>query len=351
MQDVLDQLDAWRQAGDELAVATVINTWGSAPRPVGSKMVMTRAGGIAGSVSAGCVEGAVIEAGMEVMASGQPQLLSYGVADDQAWQVGLACGGTIQVFVEPGMALDGIYSSLKRRLEARDPMTVISLLKGPADLINRKLILLPDGRVEGDLQLGDQAEQISAAAMQRLEAETGGVLEFGDDFTYFIEVYPPPPRLIIIGAVHLAEVLVQMASLVGFDAIVIDPRRAFATRQRFPQATALLQSWPQEALDEMVLDRSAYIAVLTHDPKLDDPALELALGSQARYVGALGSRRTNRLRLERLREAGLSEENIARLHAPIGLDLGGRSPGEIAVSIMAEIIQERSRGAAQVEAR
>lgn len=343
MRDVLDQLDEWRQAGEKLAVATVISTWGSAPRPVGSKMVVTRKGGIAGSVSAGCVEGAVIEAGIEVMATGQPRLLSYGVADDQAWDVGLACGGTIQVLVEPGEALDGIYSNLKRRLLARDPMAVVSLLEAPDDRRNRKLILLPDGRREGNLELGEQSERLYGAAMQMLVAETSGLLELEEGVTYFIEVYPPPPRLIIVGAVHLAEVLVQLGALVGFDTIVIDPRRAFATPERFPYATALRQSWPQEALEDMVLDHSAYVVVLTHDPKLDDPALQVALCSTARYVGALGSRRTNRLRLERLREAGLSEEDIARLHAPIGLDLGGRSPGEIAVSIMAEIIQVRSK--------
>lgn len=342
MRDVLDRLDAWIQDGEELAVATVIQTWGSAPRPVGSKMIVTRSGGIAGSVSAGCVEGAVVEESQVVMAEGRPRLLKYGVADEEAWQVGLACGGTIHVFVEPGKALTPIYTSLKQRLADRAPLAVVGVLAGPPEQLNRKLIVLPDGTTQGDLDLKEQAGPVIQSALENLAQGISGVLALADGTELFVEVYPLPPRLIIVGAVHLAEPLVTIAGASGFESIVVDPRRAFAIRERFPQAAEVLQEWPQDALPNMVLDSSAHVVVLTHDPKLDDPALMIALKSGARYVGALGSRRTNEKRQKRLRKAGLDDEQIARLHAPIGLDLGGRSTGEIAISIMAEVIQVRN---------
>lgn len=344
MRDVLERLDEWRREGQELAVATVISTWGSAPRPVGSKMVITRQGGIAGSVSAGCVEGAVIEEAAQVLEASQPRLLTYGVADEQAIQVGLACGGTIRIFVEPGWALDAIYAPLSERIRQRQPAALLSVLAGPSRLANHKLLLLPGGGQFGDLGLEpDQAATVIPRALELLSAETSAEIELADGPTLFVEVIPAPPRLVIIGAVHIAEPLVQIATLTGFDTILIDPRKAFNTPARFPDASALLRQWPQEALAQVSLDRSAYVVALTHDPKIDDPALEIALRSSARYVGALGSQRTNRLRLERLRRAGLSDEQLARLHAPVGLDLGGRSTAEIAVSIIAEIIQVRSQ--------
>ncbi|HEX9616946.1 MAG TPA: XdhC family protein [Anaerolineales bacterium] len=342
MRDVLDRLDAWIQDGEELAVATVIQTWGSAPRPVGSKMIVTRSGGIAGSVSAGCVEGAVVEESQAVMAEGRPRLLKYGVADEEAWQVGLACGGTIHVFVEPGKALNPIYTSLKQHLADRAPLAVVGVLAGPPEQLNRKLIVLPDGTTQGDLDLKEQAGPVVQSALENLAQGISGVLALADGTELFVEVYPLPPRLIIVGAVHLAEPLVTIAGASGFESIIVDPRRAFAVRERFPQAAEVLQEWPQDALPNMVLDSSAHVVVLTHDPKLDDPALMIALKSGARYVGALGSRRTNEKRQKRLRKAGLDDEQIARLHAPIGLDLGGRSTGEIAISIMAEVIQVRN---------
>ncbi len=341
MRDVLDSLEQWRARNEEIAVATVVNTWGSAPRPIGSKLITTRSGGIAGSVSAGCVEGAVIEEGLAVMDTGEPRLLSFGVADEDAWEVGLACGGSIQVFVEPFSALGGVYGSLRQRLEARDPMAVVTVLDAPAEHRNRKLIVLPDGSLEGDLDLGADTARAASAALDLLARETGGVVELEGGPTLFVEAFPPMPRLIIVGAVHMAEPLVTMANTLGFDTIIVDPRTAFATHERFPHATQLLQEWPQHVLPNLGLDNWAYVAVLTHDPKLDDPALKVALASNARYVGALGSRRTNRLRVERLREAGLAEEVLARLRAPIGLPLAGHSPAEIALSIMAEITQVR----------
>ena len=304
MRDVFDTPDAWRQKNEVFAIATVVSTWGSAPRPVGSKMLVARGGGIAGSVSAGCVEGAVFEESHAVLDSGEPRLLTFGVSDEEAWGVGLACGGTIQVVVEPSSTLDAVYGLLKRHVETRVPIALVSVMSGPPEYLNRKLVVLADGRAEGDLDIPDRTETVVDAALQLLAKETCGVLDLEDGTSLFIEVHPSPPRLIVIGAVHIAQSLLPIAKIAGFDTIVVDPRTAFATGERFPQATQLVQEWPQSALPKLGLDRSAYVAVLTHDPKLDDPALQIALKSEASYVGALGSRRTNRERRKRLREAG-----------------------------------------------
>jgi xanthine dehydrogenase accessory factor len=341
MNDILGTLEAWRQDNEQIAIATVVSTWGSSPRPVGSKLAATLSGGIAGSVSAGCVEGVVIDACKEALESGQPRLLTFGAADEDAWEVGLACGGTIQVLVEPFSAWGGIYDSLRQYLEARRPMAVVSVIDGTEDQLNRKLVVLADGSTEGDLSLPDQTRQVTERALELLAQGTGGTLDLKDGPALFIEVHPPVPRLIIVGAVHIAELLVSLANLVGFDTVVVDPRAAFATRERFPHATQLVKEWPQKVLPSMQLDESAYVTVLTHDPKLDDPALQIVLSSNARYVGALGSRRTHAKRLERLRQLGLTEAQLARLHAPIGLRLGGRSPSEIALSIMAQVVQAK----------
>ncbi len=345
MKDVLPALASWIEQGEEIAVATVINTWGSSPRPVGSKMITTMSGRIAGSVSAGCVEGAVIEESKQSIQDGKPRRLTYGVADDDAWDVGLACGGTIEIFVEPFAAYAALYDSLAERLENHMPMVVISVLSGGKNLIGRKLLVDVDGGITGDRELADQIPGLVDMALEHLDRGRSRAEELDNDVTLFFEVYPPVSRLMIIGAVHIADPLITMANLAGFQTILIDPRAAFNTRERFPHADELICGWPQHVLPEMALDRSAYIAILTHDPKIDDPALRVALTSEARYVGALGSRRTNELRCERLRAAGIPEGRIARLHAPIGLPIGGRSPVEIAVSIIAELVQIRSGAA------
>jgi xanthine dehydrogenase accessory factor len=342
MRDVIDKLDQWRQGNEQMAVTTVVETWGSAPRPVGSKMVTTVKGNIAGSVSAGCVEGAVIQESDEVMKSRQPRLIEFGVADETAWEVGLACGGKIKVFIEPGWSLDSVYDNLKKDLSGGVPFVTLTYLEGPSELINKKLLIEADGTRVGNLPIPEKSQSVIDTALEFLENEKSATLSLPDGSQVFIESHPLPPKLIIIGAVHLSEPLTTIANTLGFDTILIDPREAFATNERFPHVDKLLPEWPQDALNSLSLDKSAFIVVLTHDPKLDDPALLIALNSQARYIGALGSRRTNQKRIERLRKAGLSEDQLARLHAPIGLDLGGRSSSEIAVSIMAEIIKVRS---------
>ncbi len=342
MDDVIEKLDQWRKSNQEIAVTTVVNTWGSAPRPVGSKMITTKVGGIAGSVSAGCVEGAVIQESESVIRSGIPRLIEFGVADETAWEVGLACGGKIQVFIEPGDSLDSIYETLKSNIAGRIPFVTLSFLEGPDELINKKLLLQADGTSVGDLEILEGAQSSIQTAMEYLEKEKSGTVVLPDGYKVFIETHPLPPKLIIIGAVHLSEPLITIANSIGFDTILIDPREAFATQERFPHVDHLIQAWPQDALNDLALDKSAYIVVLTHDPKLDDPALILSLKSQARYIGALGSQRTNQKRRERLLKAGVTEDQLSRLHAPIGLDLGGRSSSEIAVSIMAEIVKVRN---------
>jgi xanthine dehydrogenase accessory factor len=343
MKDVLEKLDQWRQADEQIAITTVVETWGSAPRPVGSKMITTMAGGIAGSVSAGCVEGAVIQEAEEVMNTKLPHLIEFGVADETAWEVGLACGGKIKVYVEPGYSLDSIYPEVRNNLNEGIPFVTITFLNGPEDLINKKLLIEKDGSLLGNLTIPDElSKDLIKHAVQFLDNEKSGTIELAESMLVFVESHPVPPKLIIVGAVHLADTLITIANTIGFDTILIDPREAFATKERFPHVGELIQEWPQEAMDQLSLDKSAYIAVLTHDPKLDDPALQIALSSGARYVGALGSRRTNQKRIARLRAAGLSENQLSRLHAPIGVDLGGRASSEIAVSIMAEIIKVRN---------
>ncbi len=341
MRDILPTLETWRQQGEQIALATVVETWGSAPRQVGAKLAVTLSGGIAGSVSAGCVENAVIEEALACIRSGQPRLLTFGVSKDTALSVGLTCGGTIKVFVEPFTAYAGIYDSLKARLDAREPLGVIGILEGPPEVLNRKLAVFADGHAEGDLELPSLGDPMIQTVLDRLPSQAGGLVELGG-LQLFVDIYPRLPRLVIVGAVHIAEFLVPMATLAGFEIILVDPRSAFATPERFPRVAAINKHWPDEALTALNIDDDSYIVVLAHDAKLDDPALRVALASPARYVGVLGSRRALQDRLVRLREAGLSESQLARLHAPIGLDLHGHSTVDIAISILAELVQVKN---------
>jgi len=342
MLDVIKELDEWIHNGEEIALATVVSTWGSAPRPVGSRLVATRSGRFAGSVSGGCVEGAVLEASQEVLAAGQPQLLTFGVADERAWEVGLACGGTIQVFLEPFTVLAPLYPALKELLNNRKPAVLINLLSGPAEFLNRKLLVSNISAVLGDLEITSTQEQLLSLAHTHLRQGDCAIHQMSGDISLFIESILPPPRLIIIGAVHLTQALLPMAQAAGFDTIVIDPRGAFVDAERFKQTAELVKAWPQEALPDLNLNKHDYVVVLSHDPKLDDPALQISLGSNVCYIGALGSRKTHKERLNRLKEAGLPNEQLARIHAPIGLPLGGRSTGEVAVSIIAEILLSKN---------
>ncbi len=301
----------WHQDGTGAVLATVVQTWGSAPRRVGSQLVISGKGDIQGSVSGGCVEGAVIMEAMDVLESGSGKMLEFGVSDEDAFAVGLACGGTIRVWIEPvGAALpESLLADLVAARAAREPVAYVI----NTDTGERRL---------------DRSGHESRFAMDR----SG----FEDDEATFVGIHNPPLRMVIVGAVHIAQALVKMARITGYDPYIIDPREAFASEARFPGET-ILTDWPDEAVDEIGLDTRTALVLLTHDPKLDDPALERALTSKCFYIGALGSTRTHAKRVERLTKAGYTDEQIARIHGPVGLNIGAAGPSEIAVSIMAQI--------------
>jgi len=336
MEDVIQDVQRWRKEQQSVALATVIETWGSAPRQAGAKMAMAPDNKISGSVSGGCIEGAVYETGMAVLESAQPQLLHFGVADETAWEVGLACGGSIDVFVEP---LDtAIADRLNEMLDDGLAYALATIIKGPDNLLGRKLLLSDEGEPVGTL--GDLDEQALPAAREALEAGKSRRQEIGD-VEIFIEVHRPRPTLIMVGGVHIAVALTSIAKTLGYNTVVVDPRRAFGSQERFPHVDRLIQAWPEKAFAQLKLTPDSAVAMLTHDPKIDDPALKIVLESKAFYVGALGSSRTQAKRRKRLLEAGLTEAQLDRIHGPIGLDLGGRTPPEIALAVMAEIVKAR----------
>jgi xanthine dehydrogenase accessory factor len=333
MRDVLPEIERWLGEGRRVALATVVGTWGSAPRTVGSKMAVADDRRIAGSVSGGCVEGAVVEAAADVLASGRPRLLKFGVSDDTAWSVGLACGGAIEVFLEP--VVKEIFGPVRDALRAEKPVTLATVIRGADAEVGRKVVLFEDGETLGsrDDAALDAARAALAESRSRRFAVGGREI--------FADVQLPSPRMVIVGGVHIAVALVGLAKALGFRTILVDPRAAFANPKRFPRVDEIRSEWPGEALAKIGLNSGTAVAVLAHDPKLDDPALIAALASPAFYVGALGSTRTQEKRRARLLAAGVAEEALARLHAPIGLDLGGRSPEEIALSVMAEVVAAR----------
>jgi xanthine dehydrogenase accessory factor len=338
MRDVIAEIDRWQVAGESIALATVVETWGSAPRVPGAKMAVTASGAIAGSVSGGCVEGAVVEAAREALRTGTPRLLHFGVADETAWAVGLACGGSIDVFVAPLEA--GVYAAQRHAILAEQGFAIATVVAGSDDLLGRTLMQGADGSRAGSLG-GVLDSGVEAAARMAL-AEGRSRREALPPVEVFIEAVLPSPTLVMVGGVHIAVALTSLARGLGYRTIVVDPRRGFGSQARFPHADRLISDWPDDALASLGLNASTAVAMLTHDPKLDDPALRVALPSSAFYVGALGSKKTHECRRQRLLEAGLSEEHFARLRAPIGLDLGGRSPEEIALAVMAEIVAARN---------
>ncbi|MGO4908202.1 XdhC family protein [Pseudorhodobacter sp. W20_MBD10_FR17] len=321
MSDIPEIALAWHLAGRGAALATVIETWGSAPRPVGSQLAIAGDGAMMGSVSGGCVEAAVVDAALACLESGVPRLLRFGVADEDAFAVGLACGGTIRVMVEPvgdtaGSVPPAVLVELVAARAAKRPVAMLTHLEAHSHRLTSGV--------------GDPlAERVA----ERMRSDRSG-LE-GD---WFIGIHNPPLRMIIVGAVHIAQALVPMARACGYDPVVIDPRGAFGSAARFP-GQSIVQDWPDEAIAELALDARCAVVTLTHDSKLDDPALMAALASDAFYIGSLGSKRTHAKRHERLQAAGVSEDQIARIHAPVGLAISAKSPAEIAVSIMAQVTQ------------
>jgi len=341
MRDVIQDIDHWLIDETPIAIATVISTWGSAPRRVGAKLAMTAEGKMSGSVSGGCVEGAVFEAGVEVLVNRQSKLLHFGVADETAWDVGLACGGTIDVFVEP---LDPVvYNFLHGLIDEDEAFAIVTLIKGPADILGKKLVIQRGGRIFGTID--PVVDGIIAAAARATLANNVSDrhsfelpdLEY-ESFEVFIEIIQPAPTLIVIGGVHIAISLTAIAKNLGYRTIVIDPRRAFGSIDRFPDVDRLIQAWPDEAYSQIKLTPNTAVASLTHDPKIDDPALKLALANPTFYVGALGSQKTHKKRRDRLEANGISADQLDRIHGPIGLKIGAQTPEEIALAIMAEIV-------------
>jgi xanthine dehydrogenase accessory factor len=328
MREVLPEIKAWQAAGKRVAIATVVSVWGSAPRPVGSRMAISSANDMAGSVSGGCVEGAVFEEAQGVLATGEPKLVSFGVDDELAWSVGLSCGGHIEIFIDLwGGPLD---DDLEAALAAERLIVFVRAVAG--ELIGARSLFL------GDEWIGSLHDpSLDSSAAEQARAQLGAFSSRRHD-QLFVEVLAPRPVLFVVGAVHVAIPLVHMAKLLGMKTVVIDPRTAFATPERFPHADVVSTAWPDEALRLFNVHENSFVALLSHDLKLDVPAVKAALAGRARYIGALGSQKTQQKRVAALRAADVDEAGIARLHNPIGLDLGGRRAEEIAVAVIAQIV-------------
>lgn len=336
MLDILDTMNRWLEEDRQVALATVVKTWGSAPRQAGSKMGITAEMAMIGSVSGGCVEGAVVEEALASLKDGRPRLLKFGVADDTAWEVGLTCGGSIEVYVEP---LNQAWWQALSGLAQNDRLGMtITLLEG--DQIGEKALLDAQAQV---LYQTDKLSDEMLAAMKALPRMTSksGVQKMGETRA-MVDLQAQRPHLILVGGVHVSIPLQEMAGRLGFRVSIVDPRSAFASAERFPNVANILHSYPDKALPQLGLDGSTYLAVLTHDPKIDDKALITALPANIPYIGVLSSSRTHRQRVARLKQVGLSDDLIAQIRTPIGIEIGASAPEEIAVCILAEIIAVRN---------
>ncbi|MEU4562868.1 XdhC/CoxI family protein [Actinoplanes sp. NPDC023936] len=354
MRDIVDGLLAWRASGTAFALATVVNTWRSAPRQPGAAMAVNASGEVIGSVSGGCVEGAVYAAAQEVLHTGKAQTQVYGVSDGDALEVGLTCGGTIEVMIQPSAALTAIDDVLAAVAAGRPVATVtvpgaqlVVWPSRPGDAPGGPAPLPAGGpaqgsaggrgRVEGtlgDAELDRQAAQQAAGLL----AHGRSAIVQACEREVFVQSYAAPARMIVFGAIDFAAAVARIGKFLGYQVTVCDARGVFATPARFPDADEIVVEWPHRYLESTEVDERTVLCVLTHDPKFDIPLLEVALHTPARYIGAMGSRRTCEDRLRRLREAGVSEAALSRLRAPIGLDLGARTPEETAVAIAAEIV-------------
>lgn len=341
MIDILSQLERWQAQGEEIALATLVQVERSAPRLPGARLALTRSGRMAGSVSGGCVESDVFARALGVLERGAPELAHYGISDELGLEVGLSCGGAIDVWIEP-FAADDAWRALRDALQG-ERAAALAVALAPAPLAGRRLLRTPDGACVGaiDPALDARIEEALAAL-----PPAGGTrmltLEVpGGPARVFAEAIPAPQRLYLVGATHAAAALCRLASALGFRVTVIDPRSPFATPERFPDAERVVRAWPDEVLASAGLDAGSYLVTLSHDPKFDIPALARALRSPAGYVGALGSRGTQERRRAALREAGFDERDLARIRGPIGLDLGARTPEEIALAILAEMVAVR----------
>jgi xanthine dehydrogenase accessory factor len=350
MRDILDDLRAWYEDGTPVGLATVIDTRHSAPRDPGAAMAVDANGEVVGSVSGGCVEGAVFEEAQQVLSSGAPKKLSYGISDEQAFSVGLTCGGEIDLFVE---RLDSehvpFFEEVASAISAEEPVAVATVVEG-SDEVGAKLAVWRD-HAEGSLGSAGLDAAVAEDARGMLAQGVSGTRHYGVDgrrqaqeVAVFVATFAPPARLLVFGAIDFAKAVAGVGKFLGYHVTVCDARAIFATEQRFPDADEVVVSWPHRYLEKAKIDSRTVICVLTHDPKFDVPALQLALRSEAAFVGAMGSRRTHEDRVQRLKEAGVTNEELARLRSPIGLDVGARTPEEVAVAVAAEIIQQRWGG-------
>lgn len=339
MEGLLDQIGSWFEQGRSVAVATVTRTWRSSPRPVGSMMAITEQGEIFGSVSGGCVESAVIDTAQKVLKEGNSQRLHFGVANEEAWEVGLSCGGEIDVFVRK--FTDDNLVRWREAWEQGKRFWIALVIDGAEPYTDGDWCVLQNGEILNIAPQIDYPPDLKEAVER---AASGGIsksiiLDSDQISEVFVQVVDPPRQLILVGGVHIAQPLASLADTLGFEVIIVDPRRLFGTPERFPAVKAILGEWPQEAFSKLTLTESTAVVMLTHDPKIDDPAITLALNSPAFYLGALGSLKTHQKRMDRLVGQGLDPEDLRRLHAPVGLDLGAVTPEEIALAIMAEIVQ------------
>lgn len=335
MFDIIQTVKKWLKSDEPIVLATVTRTWGSAPRREGAKMAFRRDLSMIGSVSGGCIEGTVIEEGLVALKKGQGRLLTFGVADETAWEIGLSCGGKINIFVEP---LNKICWDLAAKaVQSEKSASIITILSGD----------LPGEKIFFDAELKPQycSDRLSEKAIkefQALAAQNPTGQYTWRETEIMLEVFTPRPHLMIIGGVHIAIPLEIFARTMGFRVSIIDPRSAFASEARFPQIETILHSYPDEALPQLGLDKHSYLAVLTHDPKIDDKAIVTALASDAAYIGVLSGAKSHEKRKARLLDAGVSPEQLERIYTPIGLDIGAKTPEEIALGIMAQIIAVRN---------
>ncbi len=335
MIELLDQLERWRDEGVAVGRAVLVRTYGSAPRPEGAVLLATADGRIAGSVSGGCVEAAVVLDIDEVRGTGKARVIEYGLSDEVARDAGLACGGRIDVLVEPEVRPEIVEAAKTAGRAVITPLPVGSdATRVPG------LMVSEDGTVEGSAGGTSVDRSLVEAGQEALRLGRSWSVETSAG-AFFVEVFSRRPRLIIVGAVQVAIPLVSMAQTLGYETIVIDGRSAFATAERFPGVDRLIVGWPDDVARQISLGSADSVAVLSHDPKFDEPALIGALSTPARYIGAVGSRSTNADRRERLLNSGVSPENLKRVHGPIGLDIGGETPEEMAISILAEMIAAR----------
>jgi xanthine dehydrogenase accessory factor len=336
MKELLPDIERWREAGKKVAVATVVQAYGSAPRRPGAKMAIAEDGEFVGSVSGGCVENDVVEHAKQVIEEDHPRLVPYGISDEMAFNVGLACGGQIEVFIQP----------FGKAFPTEKPVAFAYVVEGPEQ--GSGLLAWEFGKHRGSVGQGDGFdERVARDAIAQLREGRAGQLRYDDapegPTRIFVDTYPAQPTIVIFGAVHIGVALAQLAKDVGgFRIVVVDARGAWATPERFPTADEIHIMHADDYLKGHPVTNNAYVAVLSHDPKLDDPALFGALQTDARYVGAVGSGKTQRERRQRLIAAGLSEEQMDRLHGPIGLDLGAQSPEEIGVSILAQMLAAKN---------